>query len=119
MRIHVWSAAVAVVVLLAGCGAPKPQLPDSKKESKPDTSNIQIHGDASDPGNKLVMAAIADLQTFWAKEDPDRYGGEFEPVEGGFFAAVPSNGDVPPCASDPQEVAARAAFYCPSKDVVA
>jgi predicted metalloprotease len=118
MRITVWSAAAAVVVLLAGCGAPKPQLPTAKQESKPDTSTIQIHGDDSNPVNKLAMEAIADLQSFWGKQYPDLYGGEYKPVDGGFFAVMPSTDTQFPCEASAEEIAGNA-FYCPSGDLVA
>src|SRR4051812_44249039 len=111
MRIRVWSA-VALVLLLAACGAPKPEIPDAKTDNKPDTSGIEINGDASDPVSKLAVQAIADLEQFWGDQYRGLYGSDFEPVKGGFFAAVPSHGDVPPCAADAQEVVARAAYYC-------
>jgi predicted metalloprotease len=118
MRIRVWSA-VALVLLSSACGGPKPEIPDAKTDSKPDTSGIEISRDASDPVSKLAVTAIADLEQFWGKQYSDLYGSDFEPIKGGFFAAVPSQGDVPPCATDPQEVVARAAYYCSTEDVVA
>src|SRR5215211_1147206 len=115
MRIRVWSV-VAVVLLLAACGGPKPQA--VHKPNTPDTSNIQIHGDASEPVNKLVIEAIADLQEYWGKEFPQLYGKDYEPVKGGFYAVIPSSGDLPPCATAADEISGNA-FYCSTKDVVA
>jgi predicted metalloprotease len=115
MHIKVWSV-VAVVLLLAACGGPKPQAPS--KPQGPDTSNIQIHGDASQPVNKLAIEAIADLQSYWGKEFPQLYGKDYEPVKGGFYAVIPSSGDLPPCASVADEISGNA-FYCSTKDVVA
>jgi predicted metalloprotease len=105
-------------VLLAACGGPKPEIPDAKTDNKPDTSDIEINGDASDPVNKLAIEAIADLQHWWSEQYPNVYDGDYEPVEGGFFAAVPSSGDLPPCAADASNISGNA-FYCPSKDIVA
>jgi hypothetical protein len=65
MRMRVWSA-VGVVLLLAACGSPKPVVPGPDKQSKPDTSGIEITGDASDPVSKLAVEAIADLEQYWA-----------------------------------------------------
>lgn len=116
MRMRVWSA-VGVVLLLAACGSPKPELPKPDQSSKPDTSAIEITGDASDPVNKLAVEAIADLEQFWGQQYPELYGSEYKPVEGGFFA-VTSSSEAPPCTSDPAEVAGNA-FYCSTEDVVA
>ncbi|OBF39401.1 peptidase [Mycobacterium sp. ACS1612] len=119
MRIQAWSA-VAVVLLLAACGGPKPQIPTDTKArgGAPDTSSVEIHGDTSSNVNKLAIQAIADLQDYWGTEYPKLYGEEYEPVKGGFYAVVPSAGGVPPCAQDASEVAGNA-FYCSTKDVVA
>ncbi len=117
MRIRVWSA-VALVLLSAACGAPKPEVPDKKTDSKPDTSGIEINGDASDPVNKLAIEAIADLQQYWSEQYPTVYDGDYEPVKGGFFAVIPSSGELPPCATAAADVAGNA-FYCSTKDVVA
>lgn len=118
MRIKVWSV-VAVVLLLAACGGPKPQAPGTKAQSgPPDTSHIQIHGDASGEVNKLAIQAIADLQDYWSKEMPKLYGKDYEPVKGGFYAVVPSSGDLPPCASLADDISGNA-FYCAKADDVA
>lgn len=116
MRTRVWSA-VGVVLLLAACGSPKPEVPKPNQLSKPDAGAIEITGDSSDPVNKLAMEAIADLEQFWGTQYPELYGAEYKPVEGGFFA-VTSSSDAPPCTSDPSEVAGNA-FYCSTEDVVA
>ena len=55
-----------------------------KSGSPPDTSNIEIHGDAS-AVNKLAVEAIADLQDYWGKEFPDLYGKDYVPVKGGLL----------------------------------
>ena len=110
-------AAFAVVVLIAGCGGPKPEVPQHLAQ-RPDTSKIEVNGDASDPVNKLAVEAIADLQDYWGKNFPDLYGKDYEPVKGGFYAVTPSSGDLPPCVTDPSEISGNA-FYCAAKDVVA
>jgi len=117
MRIRMWSA-VALVSLLAACGGPKPEVPDKSSASKPDTSKIEINGDASDPVNKLAIEGIADLEQYWSTQYPELYGSEYQPVEGGFFAVIPSSGELPPCATDAADVSGNA-FYCATEDVVA
>jgi hypothetical protein len=62
MRIKVWAAAAAVL-MVAACGGPKPEIPSQaqKNGGPPDTSGVTIAGDASEPVNKIAMQAIADL----------------------------------------------------------
>jgi predicted metalloprotease len=117
MSIRVWSA-VAAILLLVGCGGPTPVIPQKNPGSKPDTSGIQIHGDPSNPVNKLAIEAIADLQKFWGEQYSSLYGGDYEPVKGGFFAVLPSSGDLPPCAADASDISGNA-FYCATADDVA
>ena len=83
---------VAVVLLLAACDGVSGV--GQKSGSPPDTSNIEIHGDASADVNKLAVEAIADLQDYWGKEFPHLYGKDYAPVKGGFFAVIPSSGDL-------------------------
>jgi predicted metalloprotease len=117
MRIRVWSA-VSLALLLAACGGPTPTVPDRKTDSKPDTSGIEIVGDASDPVNKLAIEAIADLESFWGKQYPDLYGGEYKPVGGGFFAVMPSSATDAPCGAAAEQISGNA-FYCKNDDLVA
>jgi predicted metalloprotease len=118
MRMRVWSL-FAVVLLLAACGGPKPQSPNKvAKPGPPDTSSIDIHGDPSQAVNKLAMQAIADLQKYWGDEFPKLYEKDYEPVKGGFYAVIPSSGDLPPCAASADDISGNA-FYCAKKDVVA
>ena len=110
---------VAAAVLLAACGGPKPAVPAPSSGAAPtQNSDITIHGDASTPVNKIAIAAIADLQKYWAEEFPKLYGSDYKPVEGGFFAVIPSSGELPPCAADASDIAGNA-FYCATKDDVA
>jgi predicted metalloprotease len=130
MRIRVCSALAAVAVLSAGCGSgsgssPSPQEPKPESSGAPtsgialpDTSNVQIHGDDSDPINKMVMHAIADLEAYWGEHYPELYQSEFKPIEGGYYAVYPSSGELPPCATDPSDISGNA-FYCYTQDVVA
>ncbi|HTY27560.1 MAG TPA: neutral zinc metallopeptidase, partial [Mycobacterium sp.] len=114
---------VAAAVLLTACGGPKPAVPTPASGAPQNNGNnnageITIHGDASTPVNKIAIAAIADLQKYWAEEFPKLYGSDYKPVEGGFFAVIPSSGDLPPCASDAGDIAGNA-FYCSTEDDVA
>ncbi|QII02922.1 peptidase [Rhodococcoides fascians A21d2] len=117
-------AVVGVVALaLSACGG-SAQSDSSTTESTPQAvagdapATVGMVGDASDPVNEIVAAAIDDLQSYWAEQFPAVYGSDYTPVSGGFYAVVPSSGDVPPCASSADDIAGNA-FYCPSADVVA
>ena len=118
MHMRVCSAAAAVL-LLAGCGGGlKPEIPSQgQKDGAPDTSNVTISGDPSEPVNKIAISAIADLEQYWGENYPKLYGKDFEPISGGYFA-VTEDSEAPPCTTDPQEVAGNA-FYCSTEDVVA
>ncbi|MCV7155443.1 neutral zinc metallopeptidase [Mycolicibacterium pyrenivorans] len=125
MGMRVCAALVVTAVVSAGCAGPNPQppAPGSSAVPKtgvalPDISGIKIHGDESDPINRMVMQAIADLESYWGKHYPELYETEFEPIEGGYYAAYPSSGEVPPCATDPSDISGNA-FYCYTADVVA
>jgi predicted metalloprotease len=111
-------AILAAVLLLAGCGGVKPEVPKPPEKKKADTSNIKIEGDASAPVNKLAIEAIADLQVFWAEQFPKLYGEDYKPVEGGLYALTPDSESGPECASNYGDVAGNA-FYCKLDDSVA
>ena len=111
-------AFLAAVLLLAGCGGVKPEVPKPPEKKKADTSNIKIEGDASAPVNKLAIEAIADLQVFWAEQFPKLYGEDYKPVKGGLYALTPDSESGPECASNYGDVAGNA-FYCKLDDSVA
>jgi predicted metalloprotease len=108
--------AVAVVLACGGCSSSKSLKPAPTTADVADS--VQIHGDASNPVNKIVMKAIADLQTFWASEFPKLYGHDYPPVKGGFYAVTPSSGQFAPCAQAAADIAGNA-FYCSKADDVA
>jgi predicted metalloprotease len=111
-------AFLAAVLLLAGCGGVKPEVPKQPDKKKPDISSIKIEGDASTPVNKLAISAIADLQNFWGEQFPKLYDKDFKPVSGGLYALTPESESGPKCASSYDDVAGNA-FYCKLDDSVA
>lgn len=111
-------AFLAAVLLLAGCGGVKPEVPKQPEKKKPDISGIKIEGDASAPVNKLAIEAIADLQVYWTEQFPKLYGEDYKPVEGGLYALTPDSESGPECASNYGDVAGNA-FYCKLDDSVA
>lgn len=120
MRIQVLPIAAVAIVLVA-CGGSKPVAATPKSEAAQTTAaadGVKINGDEANPVNEIAKTAIADLQKYWAEEYPKLYGGEYKPVEGGFYAVIPTSGDLPPCAADASDISGNA-FYCSTKDVVA
>ncbi len=112
------TAATAALLVLAGCSSNNETSSKGESSSTAPDESVQIVGDMSNPVNPIAAEAISDIQSFWSTEFPELYGSAYTPVEGGFFAVVPSSGQLPPCAAAADEIAGNA-FYCPSKDVVA
>ena len=109
--------AVAVVLVCAGCTMAKPSKPKASGTAAA-AGTVQIHGDASKPANKIAIKAIADLQAFWGGEFPKLYGHDYTPVKGGFYAVIPSSGQLAPCAQAAADIAGNA-YYCSKADDVA
>ena len=118
MRTHIVLVMTLAVALTACGGTKNPSATPTSNAPASQSPSVKINGDASSPVNEIAIKSIADLQSYWAEEYPKLYGSEYEPVEGGFFAVIPSSGDLPPCASDASEISGNA-FYCAKKDVVA
>ncbi|UMB67644.1 neutral zinc metallopeptidase [Mycobacterium paraterrae] len=108
--------AAVMVLACAGCSSTKSSTPAAAPAAAADS--VQIHGNASDPVNKIVIKAIADLQTFWEGEFPKLYGHDYTPVKGGFYAVTPSSGQFAPCAQAAADISGNA-FYCSKADDVA
>jgi len=109
----VLSACTSVVV-----GAPNPA--DGIRQDVAD-SDLEIFGAGDGEVDRLVRNALADLNTFWAEQFPDVYGGEFPPLEGGYYSVDPDdfnpddypddiNSDV--CLEDLVDNVTGNAYYC-------
>ena len=111
-------AASAALLLVTACGGQQTAAPASSGAKKPDTSDVTIDGDPSQPVNQLAIAAIADLQSYWGEHFPELYGKDYEPVAGGLYASTSDSEAHPACASSYADVAGNA-FYCKLDDSVA
>src|SRR3981189_2519094 len=111
-------AFLAAVLLLVGCGGPKPGVPPAPTPKEPAPSEVKIEGDPSTPVNTLAISAIADLQNFWGEQFPKLYDKDFKPVGGGLYALTPDSESGPECASNYGDAAGNA-FYCKLDDSVA
>ena len=118
-------------VLLAGCsagvvvgqGSPGPGEPvDVARAAFPITG-------VSDTGtDQLARNALTDLNTFWSQAYPEFFGGDFTPLENGYFSvdsdaidesAYPETGiGCDGSRTDPADVAGNA-FYDPACDLIA
>jgi predicted metalloprotease len=115
---------LAVGMLLAGCStstvvgtaSPGPGAPvDVSAEEFP------ITGAADNEIDRLSRNALDDLETFWEQAYPEFFGGEYQPLQGGYFSVDSQNIDESAypetgvgCAGEyipPDAVAGNAFFY--------
>ena len=78
---------------------------------------VEVVGNNGEPWNEASARALGNIEDFWRAEFPEIFRGEYEPIEGGFYA-YSSNEPIPPCANNRREVANNA-YYCGVADVVA
>lgn len=74
--------------------------------------------------DEFLIAALNDVEVWWAEQYPVIYGEPFEPLQGGIYAGYPARRDViPGCGNDEEtdydELMFFAAFYCPDGDFIA
>ncbi|HAP76429.1 MAG TPA: hypothetical protein DCR14_10135 [Acidimicrobiaceae bacterium] len=77
-------------------------------------------GDAKTPRDYdgFLTAVFGDIQEFWAAAYPEAYGGAFEPLSGGIYAAYPSRtAPIPGCNREGtpatyEDVLNSGAYYC-------
>lgn len=129
------AAALGVVVVMAACGGSAEDTLDAAgrggdrggdrdgdrrdQETAVDIDDFD-QVDPADQDDAIIEAALVEVEAFWAETFPEVYGGDFTPVQGGFFAYGPDREPVP-CGSPPpryEEVAGNA-FYCPGVDLIA
>ena len=72
----------------------------------------------------FLTAAFGDVQAFWAKAYPETYGGAWQPMTGGIYAAYPERkAKIPGCGkstpSSYADVQQGTAFYCRIGDFMA
>ena len=83
----------------------------------PGTDRVVIEGgSASDRSQKVMRAAIADVDGYWRVTYPRVFDGRYVTVEGGFHAV--DDGQTAPCSESPDDVQGNA-YYSPGQDLVA
>lgn len=131
----------SAALLAAACGAAgglmgdddarAPGIGSQEGETQPmtagrdyDAVEERFVGDRLEGDDEVVLAALSDIETFWAETFPEVFGCEpacaLAPVAGGFHAYGPTT-DQPPCGSPlPRyDQIADNAFYCPAADLIA
>lgn len=77
----------------------------------------------SRPYDEFLVAAVSDIERFWADGFEAVFGSTWTPLEGGVFAAWPDRDDpIPGCGtatSTYDDVATSGAFYCRDGDFIA
>ncbi|MBA2497078.1 MAG: neutral zinc metallopeptidase [Acidimicrobiia bacterium] len=127
------AGALVVVGVMAACGgsaeealvaAGRGDVDRTDNDRRDQETEVDIEDfeevEPDDQDDAVIEAALAEVETFWENVFPEVYGGEFTPVQGGFFPYGPDREPVP-CGSPPpsyEEVAGNA-FYCPGVDLIA
>jgi predicted metalloprotease len=112
-------ALVALVATTASCA----QEADFDLSTGADTLGEVGQGDQPETPDSLddvVESALNDVQDFWVETYPQVFGGQFQPLSGGYFPYGPDTAP-PPCGNPPPDysVIADNAFYCPEGDLIA
>src|SRR4051812_36160702 len=97
----------AVVVVAAGC------VVGGRSQDGGTTNNP-----ASGSADKIVRAALSDVERYWSATFPDLSGGKaFQPLKGGYHPYTST--DLPPPCGPEQPQYQPNAFYCPDGDFIA
>ncbi len=147
LRKRTVAAALAVVCLLPACGVDlddgadpafrggdggggrddgvigspiEPSTSTVAPTTAPPPVDVEVTGDDGSDLNKVAANAIADIEAYWTKVYPDVYGGDYEPLSGGFFA-IDAGADPSglPCSPTDIEQVLYNAYYCPPDDAIA
>ncbi len=105
-------------------GDPDPNDICTRAPIEPVPDGIVDFGDAKTPQcyDGFLVAAFQDIEQFWGEQFPLTYGGDFDPLEGGIFAAYPARTDpIPGCGREQTnfENVDGNAFYCIDGDFMA
>ncbi|MCC6438595.1 MAG: neutral zinc metallopeptidase [Acidimicrobiales bacterium] len=69
--------------------------------------------------DEVIEAALRDVEGFWNETYPPLYGGEYEPLAGGYHSYGPRT-ELPDCPGIfSYDDIAQNAFYCPDSDLIA
>jgi predicted metalloprotease len=118
------TAAAVGCVLLTGCSnaVTGSANPGAGEPTDVAAADFPITGADNGPVDQGVRNALTDLYTFWQKEFPANFGGNFQPLHGGVFSIDPSHfnpADYPDgagCGSGPNDVKNNA-FFCAGNGV--
>lgn len=120
LRHRLLSAALALTTVgLTGCATIVVGRPEAPQAPPPDAGGGTVIGADGGAVDQLSADALADLEEYWSQVFPEVYGGDFVPLQGGYFSVDPGNVDPAQypqgvsCGSDPRTVENNA-FYCRS-----
>ena len=116
--------------LLAGCSTVVPGVASPAPGGPVDVpaEDFPITGVSDRPIDQFARNALTDLTTFWSQAYPEHFGGEYTPLEGGYFSVdsdALDESDYPEtgigCAGSPTppDAVADNAFYDPVCDLIA
>ncbi|MGY1825045.1 neutral zinc metallopeptidase [Blastococcus sp. SYSU DS0541] len=129
--LHRVAPVVVAGLVLTGCatGTVRGQaMPPGGAPTDAGADEFPITGVGEQPIDQFARNALADLETFWTQAYPEYFGGEYTPLEGGYFSVDSENLDESAypetgigCEGSytaPEDVAGNA-FYDPVCDVIA
>jgi predicted metalloprotease len=103
---------------------PEPDTSDPGPISVPDNDGLVDFGDGKPPQqyDDTLLAAVADIESWWSEQLPAVYDQSFEPLAGGIYAAFADRTDeLPGCgerSTSYREVSEYVAFYCADDDFI-
>jgi predicted metalloprotease len=85
----------------------------------PVSPQTEAGGDAP-TSEEIILAALADVESFWAATYPEVYDAPYEPIAGGFWGYGPDT-ELPPCGEPglTYDDVEGNAFYCGPGDLIA
>ncbi|MBM7806169.1 putative metalloprotease [Geodermatophilus bullaregiensis] len=119
-------ALLAAGLVLTGCATVVTGVAGPAGGPRTDATDADLRVHLAEEGgatDRVARNALADVLAYWEQTYPELFGGEFGPVDGGFWSIDPAEtdpADLPggPCFPDDLADLADNAYHCADEDVV-